>query len=419
MAAIVAPFGTGRFYATEFRRRGWSSIAVTPPYTTLPPKHRVHHDDFLHVVEDHGDVARTAEALRQRDVQAVVAGSELGVPLAAALAHHLGLPGNPVPTGDARRDRAAARDTLADAGVPVVPTLCTDDLEEAVAWAARNGRRPYTLGSASHSAARDSGERVCTDHDDLVRAWQAMRGSPFAPPEDTPEAPGHPALAGTPLLLRAEVTGARYLVNTVSYAGHHRVTEIWAEHRMGRAGVMLCGRADLLPPGSAVAGVLTDHVSRALTALGIAYGAAHSEIVLTDDGPLLLTTEPRPDSGIDPVALLWATGSYHARDAVAALLDPLSLMDRPTRAPKYTCRIVLATDRGGFLNTAVLQQILSLPTITGTVGHLVPGSRLHRTPGLLTSPGALILVADDQTEIERDVQAVRILERDGLYQWQR
>ncbi len=405
VAAVVAPFGTGRAYAAEFRRRGWHSVAVTPPRVCLPAVYRVHEGEFLRVIEHDGDLARTAAELSRWDVAAVVAGSDLGVRLADSLAVTLGVPGNPVATTAARCDRAAMARAFAAAGLPAVRTLRTASLGEAAAWAYDIGHRTCTV---QYPEAVPGGEvRLCASREQLVRAWRDLR-----------RARGADRAHGNPLLVREETAGLRYAVNSVSYAGHHRVTEIWAEQRVRRGGVLLEDRADLLPPATAAAGPLADHTARALTALGVAYGPAHSKLLLTDRGPVPVETWARPDGGVDPIALVWATGSHHARDAVAALLDPLSLMDRRERAARHACRLVLAADRDGVLDTAALARILSLPTLAGTVGRLAPGARVRRTRDPLTSPGALMLVSDDQAEIERDVAAVRAMERGGLYRWQ-
>jgi biotin carboxylase len=404
VAAVVAPFSTGRFYAAEFRRRGWPSVAVTPPFHSRPPMDRVHYADFLHVIEHDGDVERTVAQLSQWDVQAVIAGSESGVQIAEDIAEILGLAGNPVATRAARHDRGAMTEALAAAGLPTLRTLRTDSLNEATRWAADLGQRTYMLGPADTSASM----RLCEDEAELTHAWGRLRNS----------RPAFGATAPGPLVLQEEPIGFAYTVNAVSYDGHHRATEVWAQHRIQRSEVSLCDRADLLSLRTPHAKLLAEYTSAALTAVGVRYGATHSTVVLTSQGPVLMDLATRPDGNVDPQAMVSATGSYHARDAVTTLLDPLWLLDDQLSPELKMCRLTLVADHNGYLDAEVLEEMVSLPTVAGTVGNLLPGARVSTTRNARTSPGTLILVSDDRGEIERDAERLRVLERDRLYRWQ-
>lgn len=64
-AAVVAPYGSGRHYPSEFADRGWDCVAVTPTDDALPPLFRGSLDPtgYRRVVVHDGNVDGTARAL--------------------------------------------------------------------------------------------------------------------------------------------------------------------------------------------------------------------------------------------------------------------------------------------------------------------------------------------------------------------
>lgn len=136
-AVVVAPYGSGRHYQSEFADRGWDCVAVTPADDALPPLYRGSLDPtgYRRVVVHDGNVDETARALRALRVRAVVAGTEIGVPLAEQLAYRLGLPGNDPQTSHRRRDKGAMAAALTSAGIDAPRSLSTDRLRDALSWA--------------------------------------------------------------------------------------------------------------------------------------------------------------------------------------------------------------------------------------------------------------------------------------------
>ncbi|MFD5079557.1 hypothetical protein [Streptomyces sp. NPDC058371] len=408
MAAVVAPYGSGRHYAPEFASRGWTCIAVTPADDALPPLYRGSLDPagYQQVVV-HGDsVEETARALRGLRVTAVVAGTEIGVPLAEQLAHRLGLAGNDPATSHHRRDKGAMARALEVAGLAGPRSLSTDRLPEALLWAnSLDGITDFVVKPAD--SAGSDGVFFCSSPAEIRAAWERLHL--------VPNAMGG---SNSHLVVQERLHGSQYVVNSVSAAGaegrpRHTVTEFWADLRTG---THLYDRLDLLRPHALVPRRLANYTVRVLDALGISTGPAHTELMFVPGrGPILIESGARPEGSYDPAAMREATGSDHIRDAVHAAVTGTPSRLAARRSQAHVSKVSLIAPHDGVLDEDLVHCLLTLPTVRGYVGALVPGMAVRRTVDLLTSPGRLVLAAEDPCAIDEDYTAIRAMEASGLY----
>jgi biotin carboxylase len=407
-AAVVAPYGTGQHYQAEFARRGWDCVAVTPTDEALPALYRGHLDPagYHSVVLHQDDIGATAQALRELGVSAVVAGTEIGVALAEQLAHLLGLPGNDPRTTGRRRDKGAMAAALTIAGIDAPRSLSTDRLRDALSWA-HTLDSPDVVLKPGDSAGSD-GVVFCSSPDEIRAAWTRLH-----------EVPNQMGGSNDHLVIQERLRGSQYVVNSVSAPDlggtpRHTITEFWADRRTD--GSHVYDRLDLLNRTRLIPRILAEYTVRCLDALGIVHGPAHTELMYVPRrGPVLIESAARPEGAYDPAAMREATGSDHIRDAVHAVVanapDHLST-DRPRSC---VSKVSLIAPHDGTLDENLLRTVLTLPTVRGYVGTLVPGTAVKRTTDLLTSPGRLTLVAQDLRSIDQDYKVIRSIEAAGLY----
>lgn len=408
VAAVVAPFSAGAFYVAEFARRGWPCVAVVEPDDVTPPLYRgaLRASAFEAVVVHTGDVAATAARLRELGVSAVVAGTEIGVPLGDVLSAALDLPGNDPDHSDSRRDKGAMVEALRAAGVPAIPTLRTSRLTDALDWAHDIGTRGYVVKPAD--SAGSDGVAFCRSRAELAAAWHAIHGRANA-------------MGGSnnTLVVQQQVHGMQYIVNTVSAGGQHMIAEIWADHRIQTPdGHGVYDRTEWLSPDEdpALFALLASYVRRAITAVGVRFGPAHSEVMLTETGPILIETGVRPEGPVNPDAVTLAVGTHHVRAAVDAVVAGRVVPELEPRTLRHACRVTLCAPYDGTVDSAGWAKVLDLPAVAGTLGHVTGGSPVRTTVDLLTSPDSIYLVGDRDV-IEDSYRTIRELERNGsLYQ---
>lgn len=407
--AVVAPFSSGKHYRAEFVHRGWECIAVSPATAALPPLYRggIAPVGYQGVVTHHGDLDETAHTLRRLRITAVVAGTEIGVPLTEQLAARLDLPGNNPNTSHLRRDKGAMAAALVRAGLDAPRSLSTDRLQDALSWAQSLPDVADFVLKPADSAGSD-GVAFCASPDDIRAAWARLHLVPNA-------------MGGLNhhLIIQERLRGSQYVVNSVSASdlrgpARHTVTECWADRRT--PGTHLYDRLDLLNRTRLVPRVLTDYTVRALDALGITNGPAHTEVMYVPGrGPVMIETGARPEGFYDPHSMREATGSDHIRDAVHAVVTGKPRRLAADRPRATVAKVSLVAPHDGVLDPLFVERLLSLPTVRGHVGNLVPGGRVNRTIDLLTSPGRLTLAAEDPREIDQDHAVIRGMETSGLY----
>ncbi|MEV5784597.1 hypothetical protein AB0L42_26845 [Streptomyces sp. NPDC052287] len=409
VVAVVAPFSSGKHYRDEIIHRGWKCVAVIPAEDMLPPLYRGSPapTEYQQVVTHDGSLDMTAQALRALQVTAVVAGTEIGVALTEQLAHRLNVPGNDPRTSHLRRDKGAMAAALTRADLDGPRSLSTDRLQDALSWAqSLPDVRDFVLKPAD--SAGSDGVAFCAGLGDIETAWKKLH--------QVPNAMGG---GNDHLVLQERLRGSQYVVNSVSVtdlrgAARHTVTECWADRRTPDG--HLYDRLDLLSRNRMVPRVLADYTVRALDALGVANGPAHSEVMYVPGrGPVLIETGARPEGSYDPHSMREATGSDHIRDAVHAVVTGKPRRLAADRPRATVAKVSLIAPYDGVLDPLFVERLLNLPTVRGHVGALVPGGCIQRTVDLLTSPGRLTLAAEDPREIDHDHAVIRAMENSGLY----
>ncbi|MBP5951945.1 ATP-grasp domain-containing protein [Pseudomonas sp. P42] len=336
---------------------------------------------------------------------AVLTGSEFGVELADLLAARLGLPGNNPATSAARRDKSLMAERVAEAGLPVAAQLRTSSLERALVWfRARGGE---TVVAKPLDSAGSDNVFICHDALQLEAAIESILG-----------ATNLMMLNNKAVLLQEYLTGAEYVINTVSHAGEHWITDVWKCSKTFAAdGRKIYDREDLLPADARELPQLIEYVQGVLDALGIVHGPAHTELILTGNGPRLLETGARLSGLACPPALHAATGNDQVALTCLSYLDPARLAQWPKRYQllQHARGMNLIAHRHGlFAQEHVRQRLEALPSFHNARFRFAEGARIAPTVDLNSSPAAVFLLHPQSERIDADYDAWRGWERDWL-----
>lgn len=403
--AVVDALGTGHLLGPALRSRGVPVVHVRNHTAEFERQlHTFHAPDFTAALDFTGDPAATARQLRGLGVRHVIAGTESGSDTADLLATELDLPTANAPGfAAARRDKRAMHRILHEAGV-AVPAQQHLDGEGRVHW--RTGpldpARP-TVVKPPASAGTD-GVHVCPTAADRDAAVRGLLGAPnlFGQPNDG-------------VVVQELLDGPEYMVNTVSVDGSHMAVEIWRSDKKLVDDAPVYDRQELQSPDAPGMPALLAYVHEVLTALGVRWGATHTEVILTDRGPLLLETGTRLPGGHDPSLSLKALGTSHLDEVVDSYLAPDAVADRGPVRPlrRHALGVSLISPAAGVLLRPLdLDPVTSLPSFHGIRLTVRVGSELPRTTGLHSKPGGLYLCHEDPAQLERDYLAVRAWERD-------
>ncbi len=362
-------------------------------------------DDY----EQHVDGSRCGEAekvLRRSGVSAVVAGSESGVVLADRLNAALGSPGNDPSRAGSRRDKAQMASLVAGAGLRTPVTGEFVSASAAAAWAESLGVPELVVKPVS-SAGSDN-VRFCTGTSEVEAAAAEVLSATtiYGEPNDR-------------VLVQERLIGPEFYFNTVSAAGIHKVAEAWRYvKREGPTGGPVYDYEMPIDPTDSCGRVLRSFVFSVLDALGILNGAAHTEVILTEQGPALVESGARLGGATLPDVVERLLGVSQTGLLARSLIDAACVDDFDERAhvpTTFVRNVSLLNHRAGIVAPGWPDLIGSLPSVVEVVAGARPGDFIAETTDLLSAPGFVFMASPDEEAIARDYECLRELERCGIY----
>jgi biotin carboxylase len=407
VAVVVDAYSTGARLAPRFRAAGLDVVHVqshpSPPDFYLRALRR---DDFVDNVVHDGDLEATAARVAAYDPAFVVVGSEPGVLLSDALSERLGLPSNGTALSAARRDKHQMASALRRAGLRAVQECKTADAEEAVAWASARGDWPVVVKPLD-SAGTD-GLALCEDADAIRAAFADVLGRPNALHG-----------ANEQLLVQEMLRGVQLFTDSISWDGVHHVSEVWRDTKRRIQGNLAYDFEELLDCHGEQQDQVVPYVHQVLDALGIRFGPAHTEVMLTADGPVLVESGARLHGSIRDDVIDRCTPS-HVTVTVEAYLDPRTVLERAARpyelAAASRCVMLISHQGGRVVSDAGMREVERLPSYAGSIAMAQPGDEITPTVDLFSCPGMIYLVDPDREVLRRDYERLRELEHDGLFE---
>ena len=189
------------------------------------------------------------------------------------------------------------------------------------------------------------------------------------------------------------LVGQEYFVNAVSGAGAHLVTEVWRADKIPvPGGAAIYDVARLVAPATAEGRPIVAFVEAVLEALGVRWGASHTELFVTAEGPVLVESASRLSGGIDCRATGFVLGASQV-DLLARLIDEgpdwvpatRAAGGLPPRQPLWN--VAFRAAESGVVRTVRIEELLGrLASRSWLQKAPAPGDRLERTVDLFHQP---------------------------------
>ncbi|XVS67657.1 pyridoxal-phosphate dependent enzyme [Actinosynnema sp. CA-299493] len=243
--------------------------------------------------------AAVQDRFRREELAGVVSTSDFYAPAVADLAAWLGLPRNPADAVRTCRDKSLLRRRLADAGVPQPRFAVLDEpvTPEAVAAAVAEVGLPCVVKPVDDSGSNlvllcHDTAQVAAHADRVLAVRENVRGMPTA----------------RSVLVEQYARGPEFSVELFGLAGRTELVGVTRKSVTGGPHFVEHRHLFPAPLDPAVTDALADAARRAVQAAGMALGATHTEVVLTDDGPAVIEVNPRLAGGMIPELIRLATG---------------------------------------------------------------------------------------------------------------
>ncbi|MCC3767420.1 ATP-grasp domain-containing protein [Streptomyces sp. UNOC14_S4] len=408
LVVVIDGYSAGNFYPSAFAAVGARVIHVQSTAEFMPtmmaPDLSAYAENIVHTDED-----GLAERLRPYAPACVVAGQESAVRLADRVSEELGLATNGTALSPARRDKYEMIEALRRAGVRCAEQLKSTDPGDLVRWAEDRGGYPVVVKPLS-SAASD-GVVVCQNADEVRAAAERVLASRdiFGTPN-------------TEVLVQAYLKGAEYVVDTVSCDGHRYTCGVWKyDKTLLPSGRNIYNRDILVAQDDAPVPALVAYAGEVLDALGVRWGPSHAEVMVTEDGPVLVEIATRLNGQLNPAFQDTCLGHDQAGLTARAYTDPEGFVreygDRvyTMRQPGYSYNP--PTELDGVVESVdqqVVDEIKALPSVFLTSVKYAPGARIRPTVDLMTTCMRIYLTSPDEDELVADYEKSRKL-KDLVY----
>jgi biotin carboxylase len=407
VVVIVDPYSTGSALAGQLHRAGFRTVAVTSvpepgPYyrATFRPA------DFEAVLSESDGVPALLAELRRWAPVAVVAGTETGVELADRLAPELTPDrANDPGLGRARRHKGAMMAALAAAGLPAIRSVTAADAGTIRRWIDEQHLRGRDLVLKPVLTAGSEGLTLLPGGTGLDAALDDVLGLSSALSVRTDE-----------VIVQERLHGTEYAVDTFTADGRHTTTSICRYRKVPNGDrFAVYESTDYLGFDAPGHDELIAHVHAGLDALGIRFGFAHTEIMVTADGCRIIEVGARLAGGGLPRAAALAYG-VTGLERLGAALRGEPMPDGFDRRRHVRAVYFIAARAGEVANTDAYRRLSTLPSCRYLKVGVRDGDRVEPTSSLLSSLalGSVLLAHRDPAQIDRDHRELREIESEVL-----
>ncbi|MEA9977994.1 MULTISPECIES: ATP-grasp domain-containing protein [unclassified Pseudomonas] len=401
-AVIVDPYSSGSLFANEFAQLGCKVIAVlssVEPPDVYAASYRP--ADFAFVrVACAADLAPLVNELRHYKPFCVLTGCESGVELAEQLAPLL-IPefSNAVELAPARRDKGLMAQAAINAGVTMMKQICTDDFSHVKNWV-------FESGLAGKSLVVKPPKSASTDGVSKIYAGVGLENAFFG----LLDKPNRLGIINDRVLVQEYLSGTEYVVDTFSHAGIHTVCSVCKYTKLESThGMAIYDRMDWVSADQAVIEPLAAYAEQVLNALGMFWGNAHIEIMLTSDGPRLIELGARPHGGGHPRLCFMATGDSQVHRSVKFFAGGVVPSTRYNLLKHMTVVFFRALTPSVARNVSRLHALAALSSYVDASIQIKEHQTVPATQDLFATLalGFVVLAHPDPLQLERDIVAVR------------
>ncbi len=405
-AVVVDGYAMGGYFHEAFAAHGTKLIHVQSTSDLLPKLSPPDLGRYVANIPWAGELDVLNQLLPFRPF-AVVPGIEPGVPVADRLGELLTVPSNGSKLSRARRNKYEMGECLRNNGLRAAAQFKSGSIDELMLWVRRH--RHYPVVVKPLDSASTDGVFICRSEASVAHAAKSILDSWTIFGSQNSE-----------VLIQSYLEGDEYIVDTVSHGGHMYVCGVWRyEKTFINSERRVYDRDILLSPQDDVVSQLADYVSGVLHSLGIDYGPAHAEVIMTPAGPTLVEVGARLNGNLHPGFHQAALGHDQAQLTALSYADPdRFLREYAGRVYHKNTEAILFnghTQKKGVVervNDSVLREMENLRSTFLLSPRLHRGSRVEPTTDSLKAPLRACLISHDRDQIEHDYKKLKSLQEE-------
>lgn len=350
----------------------------------------------------------TLDTVRRIKPELIIPGTDSGIELAMRLSYDLGLPGNKIDIFPTMRDKYLMQMAIKKAGLHYIDTKIIANPEDALMFFLDHNSKAVVIKKTR--GASSVGVTVCRSEKEIIQAVKNITS--LAETRDN----------GSKVIVQEYISGTEYAIDTISCNGNHRtVSGLRYVKRTTEDGHILYDYDEYIDTDAAEYRYLSDYVFSVLNAIGITVGPVHTEIMVDENGPVLIEVNCRPaGTKIRREFLDRVAGCHETKEALYAYLRPDTFELRQGICGIYGNRkqygIVkqIIIPRDIFVKRLLFDE--SIGKLNSFCYYLSYGENCiyKRTVDLNTIGGMVYLCSDEKEEIIADLETIEYLEKESL-----
>jgi len=406
IAIIVDGFRIAACYAPRLIARGYDCVHVqsSTRFTSETLASYNAQNYLKNIINYNNDIDAIIEQLKPyANIEFVIAGIESGVELTTAISEKLHLPGNSTKYCEAFRDKYLMNKVIAAAGLRTAKQILSNDINEILLWIRNECTFPVVV-KPTKSAATEL-VTISYNEKEVEQSFAKIIGNY-----------NFLGLKNHEVLVQSFLRGTEFIVNGINYAGKHFLSEMWQYNKIiNNSGSPLYDRFTLLPYSFEHREAFKNYIFQVLDALKMNYGAFHAELILTEEGPVLVEVAARAAGSIYPEIITLAIGRNQYDMLLDCYINPEKFVQEyqePWVIKKnLSAKLFISYSDGILKSIDYLDAIKKLPSFHKLDMYINVGERIHPTIDLIGIPGTVFLLHEDENVVQKDYETICELEK--------
>lgn len=404
--AIFDPFSSPQFLGEALRRRKIRSVAVYTREISPEICAHLYAPQFFDVVlHTQGWAEMEVERyLKRLATSFVLYGNEFAVPLADRIARVITpQSANDPATSDCRWNKYAMNQCITEHDLPgirqvMIPAFLSQEDRQAI----RNTLK-FPLIVKPVQAGGTQGMAKCETMAEIETHLEGIPGE-------------HLALCASQFVVQEFIHGEEYFVDTVSVQGEHQISGVFhnVKHYFSHSNIYQ--RTEIVDPTDPAWKQCTEYVLKVLDITGFNNGFAHTEVFMTENGPLLLEINPRISGAsgyIQKITRL--VYGWSQPDLLADALSCSSPLYRDYTLHSYGIMVYLNNwQENHQLSELKLSLLQGLPSFQETTMLFPVGVLVNPPVNLLQTIAFVLLHHPDRQVVEKDFRQIMAWEKAGM-----
>lgn len=403
---VIDPFSSGAVFACRIRDiYGYDAIALITnqslPDAVMSTFRKEDYSEVFYMDEFY-NTASLIESCIGSPPSYIICGSEPGVMVFDRLCDLWDLPANDISLSESRRNKFQMQKRIKESGLKYIPFFKSSSKGKIIDWCMKNKFSEYVIKPINSFGTE--GVYFCKNLQDVELAFSGLINTHDYSGNNNDE-----------LLIEQKIDGTEYVVDVVSCAGKHFAVNIfrYVKEEVNQIPIY----KQMITESVSDHPVLVSYVYDVLSSLGINYGASHNEIIMTNDGPVLVESGARMHGGLGP-RLVEECNSHSLIDlSIIARISSNDFSQQTSEPPilkKYATEYFLSSPESGIVDAVNIEALCKpFPSYSFTTCKLNRGDYVSKTVDLITSYGRIVLFNDDRMLMEADVRKIAELESSG------